>query len=177
MNPGGDARPDPRPAAHGLTAGASPRDISSMQSKATSVSAYLSSLPPDRRAAMRAVRAVVRRNLPRGFVECMSHGMIGWVIPLSRHAETYNGEPLPLAGLASQKAYMALYLMTVYGSPEVGEWFRAEHARAGLPLRMGKSCLRFRRLEDLPLDLVGRTIARVSVDEYIALYERAKGEW
>ncbi len=136
---------------------------------------YIASLPPERREAIAAVRDVVRRNLPEGFEEGMQYGMIGWYVPLSRFPYTYIGQPLGLAALASQKNYMSLYLNSVYGDPGTEDWFRERYAASGKALDMGKSCVRFRRLEDLPLDVIGETIARVDLDEYLAHYERARG--
>jgi hypothetical protein len=147
-----------------------------MQSTAATVKEYLASLPPDRRKAIGTLRALVRKNLPKGYREVMQWGAIGWVIPLERYRDTYNGHPLCLAALASQRNYISLYLMTVYGHRETERWFKAEYARSGKKLAMGKSCLRFRSLDDIPLDLIGRTIARVSVDEYIRVYAAVKGK-
>ncbi len=123
----------------------------------------------------RAVRDVVRDNLPAGFEEGMQSGMIAWYIPLERLPDTYNGQPLGLAGLASQKNYMSLYLLSVYGDPRTEAWFKDRYAASGKRLNMGKSCVRFRRLEDLPLDVIGDTIARVDLDSYIAWYEKVSG--
>jgi hypothetical protein len=144
-----------------------------VRSEALTVKAYLDSLPDDRRAAMSKVRGVINKNLPDGYREVM-FGMIGWVIPLSRYPETYNGKPLVLAGLASQKQNMALYLVSVYSDRELERWFRDAFARAGKKLDMGKSCVRFKRLDDLPLDVIGETIARVSVEKYIANHEASR---
>lgn len=136
---------------------------------------YIASLPPDRREALRTVRDVVRRNLPAGFEEGMHYGMIGWYVPLERFPNTYNGRPLGLAALASQKNYMSLYLNTVYGDPTTEAWFKERYAASGKRLDMGKSCVRFRRLEDLPLDVIGDTIARVDLDAFLAAMEEARG--
>ena len=136
---------------------------------------YIASLPPDRREAISAMREVVRRNLPAGYEEGMEFGMIAWYVPLERFPDTYNGHPLGIAALASQKNHMSLYLNAVYGDPETEHWFRERWARTGKKLDMGKSCVRFRRLDDLPLDLIGETIARVPVDAYLARYEAARG--
>jgi Domain of unknown function (DU1801) len=136
---------------------------------------YIASLPEDRREAIAAVRNVVRDNLPPGFEEGMQYGMIGWYVPLERLPDTYNGQPLGLAGLASQKNYMSLYLNTVYGDPKTERWFRERYAASGKRLNMGKSCVRFTRLEDLPLDVIGDTIARADVDRYLAQYAEARG--
>ena len=136
---------------------------------------YIASLPEERRKAVAAVRDVVRRNLPPGFEEGMQYGMIGWYIPLERFPDTYNGQPLGLAGLASQKNYMSLYLNNVYGDRETERWFKERYAASGKRLSMGKSCVRFTKLEDLPLDVIGETIARADVDRYLAHYGEARG--
>lgn len=145
-----------------------------VKSSAATVEEYLAELPPERREAIEAVRRVVLDNLPEGYEECMSFGMIGYVVPLSRYPKTYNAQPLALAALASQKNYMALYLNNVYGAPETYERFTSAYRAAGKRLDMGKSCVRFRKLDDLPLELVGETIAQTSVEEYLAVYEAAR---
>ena len=135
---------------------------------------YIASLPADRRQAITAMRDVIRRNLPDGFEEGMEFGMIAWYVPLERFPDTYNGHPLGLAALASQKQHMALYLNTVYGDPQLAEWFRDRYAKSGKRLDMGKSCLRFRSLEDVPLDVIGETIAKVPLDRYVEHYRAAR---
>lgn len=145
-----------------------------VSSKAATVKEYLDSLPEDRRKAISAVRRVIKKNLPRGFEEGMQFGMIGYYIPLSRYPDTYNGHPIGPAGLASQKQYMSLYLMTVYGDPKMRKWFEGAFKEAGKKLDMGKSCVRFKKLEDLPLDVIGEAIARVDVDTFIAQYEKSR---
>lgn len=144
-------------------------------SNAQTVDEYIAALPDDRRAAVEAVRDVVRRNLPDGFQEGMQFGMIGWYVPLERFPDTYNGAPLGLAALASQKNYLSLYLNTVYGDAETERWFRARYTESGKTLNMGKSCVRFRHLDDLPLDVIGETIARADLDRYLARYLEARG--
>ena len=136
---------------------------------------YIAALPDDRREAVRAVRDVVRDNLPAGFEEGMQSGMIGWYVPLERLPDTYNGQPLGLAGLASQKNYMSLYLQQRVRRPEDRGVVQGRYAASGKRLNMGKSCVRFRRLEDLPLDVIGDTIARVDLESFIAWYEKAAG--
>lgn len=145
-----------------------------VSSSATTVSAYLKSLPEDRRKAIAAVRKVIRNNLPSGFKEGMQYGMIGYYVPLSRYPDTYNGQPLGVAALGSQKNHMAIYLMTVYGNRELEAWFRDAYAKAGKKLNMGKSCVRFKKLEDVPLDVIGETISKVSVEQFIEIYEAAR---
>ena len=145
-----------------------------VKSDADTVEEYLAALPPERRGAIEAVRRVILDNLPEGYEECMSFGMIGYVVPLARYPKTYNKQPLALAALASQKHYMALYLNNVYGDPETYERFTSAYRATGKRLDMGKSCVRFRKVDDLPLDLVGETIARTGVEEYLAVYEAAR---
>ena len=144
-------------------------------SDAATPDAYLASLPPERRQALTALRDVIRANLPAGYEEGMQYGMIGYFVPLERFPDTYNGQPLGLAAIASQKGYMSLYLNTVYGDPETDRWFRERYAASGKKLDMGKSCVRFRKLDDLPLDLIGETIARVPVDRYVERYQIVRG--
>jgi hypothetical protein len=144
-----------------------------MKSSAATVAEYLESLPADRRAAIERVRATILEHLPDGYEEGMQFGMIGYYVPLERYPDTYNGRPLQVAALANQKRYMALYLMAQYAGRD--SWFREEYAKRGLKLDMGKSCVRFRSLDELPLDLVGRAIAETPVDEFIRLYENARG--
>jgi hypothetical protein len=144
------------------------------QSTATTVEAYLDELPGDRRATVEAVRAVILEHLPAGFEEGMQYGMIGYYVPLARYPTTYNGEPLGIAALANQKRYISLYLMGIYANDADAWWFREQWTLSGKRLDMGKSCVRFKNLDDVPLDVVGAAIARVSVDDFIADYERAR---
>ena len=105
----------------------------------------------------------------------MAFGMIAWYVPLDRFPNTYNGQPLGLVALASQKSYLSLYLNSVYGDPETETWFRERYAASGKTLDMGKSCVRFKRVEDLPLDVIGETIARADLDAFLARYAAARG--
>jgi uncharacterized protein YdhG (YjbR/CyaY superfamily) len=136
---------------------------------------YLAQLPADRRASVAAVREIVRENLPAGYEEGMQYGMIGWYVPLETFPDTYNGRPLALAGCASQKRYISLYLNSVYGDRATEAWFRERYAATGKKIDMGKSCLRFTRADDIPLDLIGETIARADLDTFIAHYREARG--
>ncbi len=142
-------------------------------SKAATVEEYLAELPAERRAVVSKVREVVKRNLPQGYSEMMSSGMICYGIPLSRYPDTYNGQPLGYVALAAQKNYYALYLMGPYMDPEQGKQLDAAFKRAGKKMDMGKSCLRFKKLDDLPLDAVGRVIASMRPDELIAHHDAA----
>ena len=145
-----------------------------MKSDARSVPEYLAALPDDRRDAIEAVRNEILAHLPDGYEEGMQYGMIGYYVPLARYPDTYNGQPLSIAGLANQKRYMALYLMGVYADPGALEDFKAQWTATGNKLDMGKSCVRFTKLEAVPLAVVGATIARTSVAEFIAAYERSR---
>ncbi|MGE0479788.1 MAG: DUF1801 domain-containing protein [Phycisphaerae bacterium] len=147
-----------------------------MQSKATTVEQYLAELPPDRRAALSAVREVILDSLDNDFEEGMQYGMIGYYVPHRVYPAGYHcnpKQPLPFAGLASQKNHMAIYLMSVYGDGEHWNWFREAWARTGKKLDMGKCCIRFRRVEDLALDVIADAICRTPAGAYIAYYERA----
>jgi hypothetical protein len=145
------------------------------RSAAATPDEYIASLPEDRREAVAAVRDAVNRNLPSGYREGMAYGMISWWVPLETFPDTYNGQPLGLAGLASQKNYISLYLNTVYGSPDEEAWFKQRYADSGKTLSMGKSCVRFRRLDEVPLDVIGETIARATIDRTLAHYAAARG--
>ena len=144
------------------------------QSKAETVDEYLAELPLDRREAIVKVREVILRHLPSGYEETMQYGMIGYVIPLQTYPVTYNGQPLEYIALASQKNYMSLYLMNIYGDKDTEQWFANSYRASGKKLDMGKSCVRFKKLEDLPLDLVAEAVARTSVDEFIERYEASR---
>ena len=138
------------------------------------VKQYLDALTPERRSAIGKVRKVIRENLPKGYEETINWGMLSYEIPLTRYPETYNGQPLGYAALASQKNYLVLYLYTVYGDKKTEQWFTSRYKASGKKLDMGKSCVRFRSAEDLPLDLIGEVIARTPVDKYVEVYERSR---
>lgn len=147
-----------------------------MQSKATTVEAYLSSLPEDRRQAIEAVRKVILKNLNKGYAEGMSYGMIGYFIPHSVYPPGYHCNPkmpLPFACLGSQKNHMSLSLMSLYGNMDQFAWFRNEWAKTGKKLDMGAACIRFRKVDDLPLELIGETVRRTPVKAFIDHYEKA----
>ena len=145
-----------------------------VKSDAGTIQEYLDELPDDRRESMQAVRQVVLDNLPDGYEEMMLYGMIGWAIPLEVYPETYNGHPLAYASLGNQKNYMSLYLMNVYGDQVTEEWFKERYAASGKKLNMGKSCVRFKRVDDLPLDLIGEVISRTPAEDYIRYYEQSR---
>jgi len=138
-----------------------------MQSDATSVGAYLKSLAPDRRAAISAVRRAILSRLPKGYEETMNWGMITYQVPLSVCPDTYNGQPLMYAALASQKNHMAVYLTGVYMDPRLRRNFESAYRASGKRMDMGKSCVRFRKLENLPLDLITESIAAIPMKEFV----------
>jgi hypothetical protein len=146
------------------------------KSNATTVEEYLGELPAERREVVSAVREMILRHLPAGYQESMAWGMISYSIPLERYPETYNGQPLSYAALAAQKNYYALYLTCVYGNPEQEKWLRDEFQKAGKKLDMGKSCIRFKKLDDLPLEALGRIIASVPPEKYVARYEEIQAK-
>ena len=145
-----------------------------MTSEAQSPEEYIESLPEDRREAVRAIREVILANLPPGYEEGMSYGMIGYYVPLERFPDTYNGRPLGLAALASHKNYISLYLNSVYGDRDTERWFKGRWAASGKTLNMGKSCVRIRRLQDVPLNVIGETIARADLDAFLEHYRAAR---
>jgi len=148
-----------------------------MQSKATTVAEYLASLPPDRRKELAMVRTAVKRALPKGFTETLQYGMISYVVPLKVFPDGYLGKkdvPLPYVSLAAQKSFYALYLLNIYGSPELERWFRAAYAKSGKKLDMGKSCVRFKSTADLALDVVCEAIARTPVTAFVERYVAAR---
>ena len=144
------------------------------RSEAETVDQYLEELPPDRRAAISAVRRAILDHLPAGYQETMQFGMIGYVVPLNTYPETYNRQALQYVALASQKNYMSLYLMNVYGDQKAERWFTEGYRASGKKLDMGKSCVRFKSLEDLPMDLIGEAVARTTVDEFVERYEASR---
>ena len=145
-----------------------------MQSDAVTVEVYLSELDDDRREAVASVREAILDNLPDGYEEIMQYGMISYVVPLDVLADTYNGQPLMYIALASQKQYMSLYLTNVYGDESVEKWFKERYLATGKKLNMGKSCVRFRKLDDLPLELVAEVVARTPIDEFVTIYQASR---
>jgi len=140
------------------------------------VEEYLASLQVDKKETIQAVRDTILKNLPAGFEEIIAYGMLSYVIPLKRYPDTYNKQPLMLAALASQKNYFAVYLMITAGDKKNEEWFKDEYKKSGKKLDMGKSCVRFKKLDDLPLELIGKVIKRISVEQYIKIYETGRNK-
>lgn len=148
-----------------------------MQSKASTVKAYLSELPDDRKEPIKRLRDTILTHLPEGFEETISYGMIGYVVPHSVYPDGYHCNtklPLPFINIASQKNYIALYHMGLYNDPELIKWFKAEYARiVPAKLDMGKSCIRFKNTANIPYDLIGQLVEKMTVSDWIDRYEGA----
>jgi len=148
-----------------------------MQYDVNSVEEYLEALPEDRKPVVARLREVILSKLPEGFEEQLSYGMIGFVVPLSRYPEGYHakkGEPLPFLALASQKNYVALYHMGLYGDPKLEAWFVKEYSeQVPTKLDMGKSCIRLKNPDHIPYDLIAELVQQMTVDEYIDIYENS----
>jgi len=145
-----------------------------VSSKTTTVADYLAELPPDRAAVVSHVRDLVNRAMPDGYREGIGYGMIGWVVPLEDYPDTYNGQPLAYVGLAAQKNHYSIYLNCVYASKQRAERFQAAFAAAGKRLDMGKSCIRFKRIDQLAEDVLAAEIASTTPAEFIAISEEAR---
>ncbi len=143
-----------------------------MQSKADTVKQYLNELPNDRKKAISIVRQTILENLPYGYDEVINWGMITYEVPLETYPNTYNGKPLMYAALASQKNHMAVYLMGCYMSPEIRKKFENAYKKSGKKFDAGKSCIRFRKVDDLPLRLIGEIIGSMSVNKFIKLSQK-----
>lgn len=145
-----------------------------VSSKAETVEEYLGELPDDRREALEAIRETILANLPDGYVEAMNWGMIAYEVPLDTFPDTYNKKPLMYAAIASQKNHMALYLSAVYAEDESREWFIDSYKATGKKLDMGKSCVRFKNLDQLPLEVVAEAIGRTPVEDFIGIHEAGR---
>jgi Domain of unknown function (DU1801) len=144
------------------------------QGKAKTVSEYLQSLPEDRRKVVSTLRSFVRKHLPKGYQEQIGWGVITYAVPLKTLPDTYNGEPLCYAAIAAQKNYYSLYLMGVYGDATKTKRLADEFRQRGKKLDMGKACLRFKSLDDVPLDVVGEIIASTPMETYIERYRAGR---
>lgn len=147
-----------------------------MQSKATSPEEYINELPEDRKMVIEKLRKTIQDNLPIGFEEQMSYGMLGFVVPYSKYPDGYHCNPelpLPFINLASQKNFVALYHSGIYASPELLDWFVKEYPKyVKTKLDMGKSCIRFKKMETIPYTLLSELCAKMTVDDWITLYEK-----
>jgi len=148
-----------------------------MQYKATSPEDYISQVPEERQETLKKLRKVINANLPKGFEEGIQYGMIGYFVPHSIYPDGYHctpTEPLPFMSFASQKNSVNLYHSGIYAVPEIHDWFVNEYPKhCKRKLDMGKSCIRFKKLEEIPFDLIGELSAKLSVDEWIQIYESA----
>ena len=145
-----------------------------MKSEATTVEEYISELSEERQEWVTTVREVVLANLPEGYEEVMDFGMIAYVVPLSVVPKTYNGHPLMYAAIASEKNYVSVHLMNIYASQETQKWFVDSYKATGKRMNMGKSCVRFRTLDDLPLDLIGEAVGKTPMEDWIKVYEASR---
>lgn len=147
-----------------------------MQSKAATVEQYIDALPHNRKDVVTQLRKVIKKNLPTGFKECMNYGMIGYVVPHTLYPAGYHcspKDPLPFMNIASQKNFVAVYSMGIYANPALLKWFVDAYAKAGVgKLDMGKSCIRFKKMDKVPYELIAELASKVTAQEWIALYER-----
>lgn len=146
-----------------------------MKIEANSPDAYIAQLPEERKEVINKIRKVVLENLPKGFHEEMSYGMIGYVVPHSIYPDGYHCDPklpLPFMSMASQKNFVAFYHMGIYAKPELQDWFVKEYPKhAKYKLDMGKSCIRFKRMDDIPFDLIGELVKKMTQEEWVEIYE------
>lgn len=146
-------------------------------SKATTIGEYLKGLEPEQRKTVQAVRKIIKLNLPNGYKEVLQYGMISYVVPLSFYPKGYLNNPnvpLPYISLAGQKKHNAIYFMGLYADSKLNSWFQKEYKASGKRLDIGKSCVRFRKLDDLPLELIGKAVGKISPKRMVEYYEGAK---
>lgn len=141
---------------------------------ASTVQEYLDTLPPERRPAVERLRAEILAHLPAGYQEGIQYGGIGYYVPHALYPFGYHcdrAQPVPFVGIVSQKSHIGLYLFCIYLDPELTAWFMSEYAKTGKKLDMGKGCVRFKKPEEIPFQLVGQTVARAPMDAFLAHYE------
>lgn len=147
-----------------------------MQSKATTPDAYIAEMPEERQKAFNKLRSVIKKNIPKGFKEEMGYGMMGYCVPHSVYPAGYHcnpKDPLPFIGLASQKNFIAVYHMGIYADPALLKWFVSAHAKASPKrLDMGKSCIRYKKPDDIPFELIGELASKMTPQQWIDLYEK-----
>ncbi|AYN69273.1 DUF1801 domain-containing protein [Euzebyella marina] len=147
-----------------------------MQYKADSPEDYIAQLPEERRPVISKIRKTILDNIPDGFEEQISYGMLGFVVPHSKYPSGYHCDPklpLPFINLASQKNFIALYHSGIYADPKIHDWFVTEYPKhCKRKLDMGKSCIRFKSMNDIPYELIGELCSKMTVDEWIELYEK-----
>jgi hypothetical protein len=147
-----------------------------MPATKSTVTGFLAGLPQEQRKVLSAVRDTIRKNLPSGYEEVLQGRYISYVVPLSRFPKTYNGQPLWYVSMAVQKNYYALHMVALYGSPKELAKVQAGFKKAGKRLDMGKACIRFKKLEDLPLDVIGESVAGIPMEDYIERYIKVKSK-
>lgn len=145
-----------------------------MNKDAKTVEEYLGALPEERQEMVQTLRSAVKSRLPAGFQETMQYGMISFVVPSERFPDTYNKQPLAIISIGNQKNYVSLYLMSHYGDAEAANWLKESFRDAGKRLDMGKSCLRFRKSDDIPVEVISQAAGRLSVDEFVQMYEASR---
>ncbi|PKP29542.1 MAG: hypothetical protein CVU00_15100 [Bacteroidetes bacterium HGW-Bacteroidetes-17] len=145
-----------------------------MHSEAKNIAEYLCGLPEDRRDQISTVRKVILDNLPSGYEEVINWGMITYQVPLNKFPDTYNKQPMMYAALASQKNHMAVYLSGIYLDKKLSENFINEYKLSGKKMDIGKSCVRFKKIEQLPLEVIAKAISAFTADEYIIKYKALK---
>lgn len=146
-----------------------------MQSQAKTPEEYMAELPEDRKKGMMELRRTIKKNIPKGFKETMGYGNLGWVVPHSIYKPGYHcdpKQPLPFIGIASQKNFIAVYHMGIYADTKLLKWFTTEFAKVSTKkLDMGKSCIRFKKPEDIPFNLIGELCTKMTTKDWIELYE------
>ncbi|MBT8267845.1 MAG: DUF1801 domain-containing protein [Bacteroidia bacterium] len=146
-----------------------------MQYKATTPEEYVAQIPEERKGPIEKLRQVINKNLPKGYEETISYGMIGWVVPHSIYPGGYHCDPklpLPFMSIASQKNFIAVYHMGIYASKDLMDWFTSEYPKhCSRKLDLGKSCIRLKKIEEIPYDLIGELSSKISVDKWIDIYE------
>jgi len=147
-----------------------------MPAKATTVKEYIDNLPEDRKPVIKKLRTIIKKNLPKGYKEVISYGMIGYVIPHKIYPDGYHCSPelpLPFMSMASQKNFVAVYHMGIYADPKLMKWFTSEYPKyVSTKLDMGKSCIRFKKMETIPYELIGELSSKMTTDDWIKLYEK-----
>jgi uncharacterized protein YdhG (YjbR/CyaY superfamily) len=147
-----------------------------MKSEAKTPDEYIDSLPEDRKAAVKELRKVILKNLPKGFKECISYGMLGYVVPHSLYPKGYHCDPklpLPFLAFASQKNFIAVYHMGIYGDPKLLKWFTDEYPKhCKAKLDMGKSCMRFKKPDQIPYKLIGELASKITPEKWVEVYEK-----
>ena len=148
-----------------------------MKSEAATPEEYINALPVDRKEVISEIRKVILKNLPKGFKECISYGMLGYVVPHTKYPKGYHCDPklpLPFMNIASQKNFVAIYNMGVYADSKLLKWFTNEYPKhSKAKLDMGKSCIRFKKLDQIPYELIGELATKITVDNWIELYEKS----